>query len=452
MKLIKNGDSRVTKIINKKSLKNEAEYRVSQYVHTYSCDGRYLIAHMLSYEVIELTQQEWDAVKKIEQAPVSSEYLTEKGLEQLALSAYIVEKDHNDLKQYEQLVFLLKTMAGKKKGTSSYTILPTTGCNARCIYCYEEGYEIKTMTKETSDRLVDYICETRHDDTVKLMWFGGEPLANVRAIRDICMGLKERGVPYKSKMITNASLMTKELAHEAKELWNMTKVQVSLDGAREDYEKRKRYASPDKYNYDRVLEAVGYLADEDIKVVLRCNYDKDNTAGLKEMVDDIAERFDKNVSLYFHILFQQNDKDDYVDQIKAIDGVCDYAESKGLMREGALKGKLRTNFCMADSECSVVVAPDGTLYDCEHLPEGRTWGNIFDGVTDEAKFREMRAAKPIEKECAECKYISFCTGFRKKNCPDIPKYCREDKEIGVERYLRALINSCAECEDEDEEL
>lgn len=122
-------------------------------------------------------------------------------------------------------------MSGNKKGLASYVILPTTGCNARCVYCYEEGYAVKTMTSETADRLVDFICETRYDDTVKLRWFGGEPLANAKIISYICKGLQERGVPYKSSMVTNASLLTKELAHEAKELWHLERVQVSLDGA-----------------------------------------------------------------------------------------------------------------------------------------------------------------------------------------------------------------------------
>lgn len=456
MKVIKNCDSRVTKIINIKKLKDDTQYRLSRYIFPYSYDGRFLIAHMLSNEVIELSECEWNAFNAISTSGVRCGYLRENGLEALALSRYIVESDYDEVKQYKQLVFLLKTISGAKKGLNAYTILPTTGCNARCVYCYEEGYVIKTMTSETADRLIDFICENRSSDTVKLTWFGGEPLANVEAIRRICSGLREHGVQFKSNMITNASLVTKELAHEAKELWNLNKVQVSLDGAREDYDERKRYVSPQKYNYDAVLRSIGYLVDEGFKVLLRCNYDKDNLVGLKNMVDDIAERFGgkENLRLYFHILFQQNDKEDYADQLRAIDDVCAYAESLGLLREGALRSSFRTNYCMADNmENSIVVAPDGALYSCEHLPEGGTWGNLFDGIKDEVKYNELKSEKPLEKECAECSFLPFCTSFRKKNCPDIPKYCRSEKQIEIERHLRSLIrHGNTETENEDEKL
>ena len=88
---------------------------------------------------------------------------------------------------------------------------------------------------------------------------------------------------------------------------------------------------------------------------------------------------------------------------------------------------------------SIVIAPDGTFCNYEHLPDGATWGNVFDGVTDEAKLKELKSPKPLEKECRECSFLSLCTSFRKKNCPDTPKFCREEKQIEIERYLRSLI-------------
>ncbi|MCR4646953.1 MAG: radical SAM protein [Oscillospiraceae bacterium] len=276
MQIIKQGDSRVTKIVNKKNLSSEAEYRLSLYTYLYSENGRYLIRSTLSFEVTELTEAEWNAVAQIKAAPVCYDFIAENGLEQLAMSRYIVETGHDEVRQYQQTVFLLKTMAGKKKGLASYTILPTTGCNARCIYCYEEGYPVCNMTPETADRLVEFICETRQEDTIKLRWFGGEPLANAKIISRICQALQERGVPYQSDMVTNASLLTKELAHEAKELWHLKKVQVSLDGAKEDYTLRKNYYNPEKHNYDVVLRAVHYFADEGIRVNLRVNVDFEN--------------------------------------------------------------------------------------------------------------------------------------------------------------------------------
>ena len=143
----------------------------------------------MTFEVAELTEKEWNAVQQIKVAPVSYEFIAENGLEQFTVSRYIVESDYDDIAKYQSVCFLLKTMAGQKKGLRSYIIFSTTGCNARCDYCYE----VKTMTPEIAYRLIDFICETRYNDTIKIRWFGGEPLANANIIRYICNSLKERG-------------------------------------------------------------------------------------------------------------------------------------------------------------------------------------------------------------------------------------------------------------------
>jgi len=59
---------------------------------------------------------------------------------------------------------------------TSYTILPTTGCNARCYYCFEHGSKVMTMTRETAGEVVRFITEhCGPKKTVAIMWFGGEP-------------------------------------------------------------------------------------------------------------------------------------------------------------------------------------------------------------------------------------------------------------------------------------
>ena len=241
MKIMKTGIRNVAKLIDTKKISIERKYRLSYYIYLYEENNMYLIQNTMTNEIMELSSSEWSAVKDLCSEPQDYDYLEQNGIIELAEKRYIVETDYNELKQYQQVVFLLKTMSGEKKGISSYTILPTTGCNARCVYCYEEGFAIKNMTPETADRVVSYICETRQEDQIRLHWFGGEPLSKPSIIRQICTQLNERGVPFKSTMVTNASLITKELAHEAKELWNLKKVQVSLDGVKSDYSIRKNY-------------------------------------------------------------------------------------------------------------------------------------------------------------------------------------------------------------------
>jgi radical SAM protein with 4Fe4S-binding SPASM domain len=459
MNIIKAGDNRVAKIINRKKLSSEAKYRLSLFTYIYSVNDRYLIYNTLTSEVTELTENEWNAVQKIKKEPVSYDFIKENGLEELAVTRYIVETDYDDVKQYQQTVFLLKTMAGNKKGLSSYTIFPTTGCNARCIYCYEEGYTVKTMTTETADRLVEYICETKHDDTVNLRWFGGEPLANSRIISHICNALKERGVSYKSNMVTNASLMTRELAHEAKELWNLKKVQVSLDGAREDYALRKNYYDPIKHNYDIVMKAVHYLANEGIKVNLRVNVDFDNIARIPDFLHEIKAEFGdmENIRLYIAPLFQEEHDERCLELYKEIFRLTDYQKKIDVARNiiGAHDSvHIRTNYCMADvvDKC-VVITPEGVFNNCEHLPEKQTWGNIFDGVTNKAELDELKKPMPVDEKCAKCPFLPECTPFYKNGCPCWFEQCYEFRCLKTEFKLRNLLEGAdTETDNEDEEL
>lgn len=444
MKILKCGDEHAAKIINKSRLDAAAEYRLSAYAYPYSERGRYLIQNTMTKEAAELTQQEWNGVLQAKKAPVGYDFLVENGLELLAKSRYIVETGYNEVKQYQQTVFLLKTMSGRKKGLSSYVIFPTTGCNARCIYCYEEGFAVKTMTTETADRLVDFICETRNDDTIKLRWFGGEPLANAKIIRYICTALREWGVSYKSSMVTNASLMTKELAHEARELWNLTKVQVSLDGAREDYTPRKNYYDPERHNYDVVMRAIHCLADEGIKVNLRVNVDFENIERIPHFLKEIKSEFGdmENITLYIAPLFQEQNRERCIELYNKIFRLSDLQKSLGITQNAKGEGsvRMRLNYCMADSmDKSVVITPDGIFNNCEHLPESQTWGNIFDGVTDKAKFNELSRTAEVDEKCSKCPFLPQCTPFYKNGCPGWFEKCYEYHCMKTEHNLHNLL-------------
>ena len=458
MEIIKTGDSRVAKIINRKKLSETAQYRLLLFTYLYSENGRYLIRNTLTSEIAELTEQEWDAVQQLKNTLVGYDFITENGLEQLAQARYIVESEYDDIAKYQSVCFLLKTMAGNKKGLSSYTILPTTGCNARCVYCYEEGYAVRTMTPEIADRLVDFICETRYNDTVKLRWFGGEPLAGANIIRRICNGLKERGVPYKSSMVTNASLLTKELAHEAKELWHLEKVQVSLDGAKEDYTLRKNYYNPEKHNYDVVMKAIHYLADEGFKINLRVNVDFDNIDRIPAFLQGIKDEFGEyqNILLYIAPLFQEQHGERCIELYKRIFELTELQKQLGIHKSSKDEHnavRLRMNFCMADSICNcVVITPDGVFNNCEHLPEAQTWGNIFEGVTDQAKFDELSAAPKVDEKCSKCPFLPECTPFYKNGCPGWFEKCYEYHCLKTENDMHNLLMGVnTEAEDDDEE-
>ena len=305
-----------------------------------------------------------------------------RGLIELAQKRYIVEETYNEYERYKDLMSIVKVMQKKRlKGYSKYTILPTTGCNARCVYCFEQGMVAQTMTVETADRLIEYIAETNAyngtDKEIHIDWFGGEPTAARSIVTHICKGLSDRGIKFRSMIVTNGSLITPEYVSEMKSVWNLKNVQLSVDGSREDYTVRKAYVNPDIHNYDVVLKAIGYLSDAGITVSLRCNVDSDNVTRLDSFILDLKrEIVDKgrdNVRIYFAPLHQVMATDAIEELMKLINKAYDRLNELGAgsMLSFPMHDSFKLNFCMADSmDTNVIIMPDGSFNNCENLTDG----------------------------------------------------------------------------------
>ena len=256
-------------------------------------------------------------------------------------------------------------------------------------------------------------------------------------------------MPYKSRMITNASLFTPDLVREAKEVWKLGRVQVSLDGDRRDYTERKRYIDPERHNYEVVMRSIHLLADADIKVNLRVNFDRDSIGKLRPFLEEIRDEFagKSNISLYLSALYQEKSKPYFLELEREMFELNRYIRELGINYESRekLHTTFRLNSCMADSlDRSIVICPDGRFYDCEHLPENHSWGNIFDGITDRELFEKLTAPHPIDERCRECPYLPQCTPFFIKGCPGWFDKCREYQKLKSEYELRRLAETVKE--------
>ena len=428
MKVIKQPYEKVIAIIKTNRLESENGWRMSLWSVPYDNNGIHLIKNTFSGEIVRLTDEEYAAPENVEE---------------LKKHRFIVPVDFDETEKYAETVKLIKLMQpNKKTGLRSYTILPTTACNARCTYCYEEGYATSTMTRETAARLVDYICETRYDDKITLSWFGGEPLVGAQTISFVCRELEKKGVPFKSRMVTNASLFTPEMIKEAKEVWKTEQMQISLDGDRRSYNERKRYVDQVKYNYDSVLEKVKLIADQGIKIRMRVNFDKDNLLCMQGFIDDIESRFGgyENVSMYLSMLFQQQRKENCTDVYRDMFELYKKNRHSKILHNAGNKDHFRLNCCMADNlEKSIIIDPKGELYNCETLyGNDYTWGNIFDGVTDERKLESLKEPTKIAERCEKCPYLPECTAFYCEHCPDWFEKCREYNDLRTEYELSCI--------------
>ena len=81
-----------------------------------------------------------------------------KGYEELIENLFLVPAGKDECAFYTGISAVTRAF-NAKKGFRFYTILPTSGCNARCVYCYEEGVKAVSMTRETVEQTVRFILE-----------------------------------------------------------------------------------------------------------------------------------------------------------------------------------------------------------------------------------------------------------------------------------------------------
>lgn len=323
--------------------------------------------------------------------------------------------DEEKANEYELLLYHeLSSMYQEKR--CFYEVLPTTGCNARCFYCFEEGVKPKRMDAETAEATARFIAEhNEHKEYVHLNWFGGEPLLNVPAIDCISDYLRSNldGVELHAEMTTNGSLFSSSLIERARDSWALKKVQITLDGERAVHLSRKRYiAMPDAF--ERTLDNIETLAAAGIHVTIRLNVDDGNLESLVRLIETLSKRFggNKNIGCYAFPLFDCGScfAPDAPEKARLLVNLAEALVGSGLVSaENAFGLRRRETQCFARNSNGFLIAPDGTIYKCSQVIDvpREAVGSVFEGVSSNAAF--LRWTSPhIPAECKDCVFFPLC--------------------------------------------
>ena len=183
-------------IIGLQKKKEDTAYRLMHYVVKQEVEEGLLLYNTLTCAMALVTHEE-------------AQNLTE--VEGLIENWFLVPVEHDDKKLCKIVKFGFK-LKPRPKGIRKYTIVTTTGCNARCAYCFEKGVKPVNMTMETAEKVAQFIINHRGEhEEVQIDWFGGEPLYNFKVMDRICTLLKENNVNYYSHITTNGYFFSERM-------------------------------------------------------------------------------------------------------------------------------------------------------------------------------------------------------------------------------------------------
>ena len=361
----------------------------------------------------------------------------------------------DDVDELERLEFY-RNLAKYDTTNFGLTIAPTLDCNFRCKYCFETHPKGK-MTSETQAALIKFV-ESRLEraKNFSVTWYGGEPLLAKEIIYSLSEKFlelcKQFSVEYDAFIITNASLL-EDSDVELFKKYKISGAQITIDGVKEIHDRRRR-AVTGETTFDKLIDRVNVLLNENLSVIVRINIDKENIGRVDELLDILAERIDKREEL--KIDFGQVSP--FTDICKSIESDCynnaQFADImlplyEKVLTRGFTVNKMivypapRVNFCCVDYVNSFVVDNRGELYRCwNHVGNLKmSSGNVSNGdnLTLEKNYLSWIQWNPIRhQKCRECACLPLCMG----GCPDAMRNSDDRQPIcGTVKYnLDKVLN------------
>lgn len=312
-----------------------------------------------------------------------------------------------------------------------FTVLLTWACNLRCTYCFQ-GHDNRfvSMGFEEADRYVEFLTRSaKHKGSkhIFIMLFGGEPLINIKVgyyilekIESFC---GENEMTFSSAIITNGTLLTKEILTKLKD-YNCRMIQITIDGVKEVHDERRIYASG-KGSFDETINALQLINDKsDIHTVIRINIDKDNIGSTYELLEQLGKdglnltQFTVDFGVvrgetsscpgYSSKCFSEGEIGDVLYDL------WNMAEVRGFKYN--LRPMKKYMYCGLYADNQYTIAPNGDVYKCwEHVGDekhlmGRLGGN-GDLVDITYAFYDWMSVDPLKNaECRECIYLPACGG------------------------------------------
>ena len=318
--------------------------------------------------------------------------------------------------------------AGKNDESSlDLTIAVTMQCQFRCVYCFEGNRKAGSLDEAGIEAIKRYVERRRGLlKILRVTWFGGEPLMNMPAIRELSdffiAFCEENGVKYVADMTTNGYALTQPAVHELVTCCKVMRYIITVDGP-EAVHDRRRPLHNGRGTFAVIWKNIHRLVEAGAHVTVRVTIDRQNAAHIRELIDNIAESglagkvYLALVKTFDYASTPQEMREDIQTLREFSDlevELTAYAQSLGVMRFTTPR-PCPQGGCLRKGD--VVIGTSGHIYKCLDTLGEEEWicGHVDEEDTGEAQwFADWENWNPANNgKCSKCPLLPLCNG----GCP-----------------------------------
>lgn len=421
------------------------------YVKTHKSDkGDYFIVNTYDSTFFKVKAgQEEQFQKAIEELEGDSEII-----ELLKKQNILYEKGEKNIPGYDEVYDeFLKAMSEELV----LILLPTEGCNFRCTYCYE-CHDNNIMSKETQDAIIKFIEQNISKyKSIRLDWFGGEPLCQMGIVDDISSRVKEickkEKKAFLATMTTNGYLLDLETFKRMYRKNKVTSYQITLDGLADTHDIQRPLANK-QGTFDTILTNLRAIRDQVksrfFKITVRCNVTREVLVHFKEYLDKMYEEFgdDDRFSFFWKIAWEPNyeENENYLNE-STFEDLLKMAGDKRL-RIDLIRSQFAKfgGICYASYPGCFVIGADAKVYKCTvafDSPRNQIGVLKQDGQMEIDREKQNYWEGKIEADnietCKKCSLAPSCLGISCRNscknmdnqiiCPEFSRQFESTVEV-----------------------
>ncbi len=345
-------------------------------------------------------------------------------------------------------------------------IVPFSGCNFACPYCFEEKKAPYLMSAAVEDKVLEFITGHPNAKKLSLTWYGGEPLLGFDVIKSLYRKIMEKTDLniLRHSLITNGYLINQEMLNFFRES-KLQEMQITLDGKENNHNKTRCLKQSRQGTFERIVENIGLVLENlpNCMLSIRINVNKTNQDDFQEMYHFLHNRFPSKHLYVYPGFIREETKDKSSLCYRSIDGntaIPFYNRIKEWGVHVNFFPKIANKGCMINRLNAYIIGPKGELYKC--------WNDVNNadkiiGYIDQKEFtnrtlfdRYMTEVSPFEDDkCKDCLLFPVCSGgcswYRYKNSFEGAHFnvCSQFKDL--RNLEEALLNSLSDKKDQENE-